>query len=601
MTNLTPFPFQKRALSWLAPRECAILALEQGLGKTVVAALDVEAPAIVVCTAVMKYTWLDELALWRPDLKVQVIDSPRTKVDPSCDVHVINYDILHKVVLPWPRTLVVDEAQKIKTATTVRTKQVLAMVPRVDRIRFLTGTPMLSRPVELFPMLSAIGAVAPNWDRFTRRYCAAWDTPWGNRDVSGASNLDELAEVLAPFMLRMTKKQVAPDLPDKTYRLVTLPGVVGKKEVEFLEYEKRHLRLPENPIDFQAISDIRRVHAEKKLPHAIDYLRGLLEGQDEGWKLVVFAHHRASVEAISEALRAYGVVSIMGGTPAKAARDRVQAFQTSRKVRVFVGQTQAAGEGITLTAAHHVVLVEPSWVPGEIAQAVDRCHRLTTRFPVTADLLAVQGSIDARMLMRVLEKQDVIDQVIKETKMADFTKIVTLMGYISESFNQLGHEFEKLALETGAEAPAAAEEKPARRSRRAEAEEQPEEKPARRSRRAEVEEEEQPEETAARSSRRAAKDEDEEPAPRSRKATKDEEPADEEPAPRSRRGAAAKEDEKPKGPTLADVRRVSSKLIAARKRDILQEILEDFKASDLADLAEADYAEFIKEVELELK
>lgn len=555
-----------------------------GLGKTVVACLDLVPPAVVVCTAAMKYTWLEELNLWRPSLKVQVIDSPWTKIDKAADVHVINYDIAGKVKLPWPETLVVDEAQKIKTPTAKRTKVVLGMAGAAERVRFLSGTPMLSRPVELFPILSALGVVSPNWDRYTRRYCAAWETPWGSRDVSGASNLDELAEIVAPVMLRLTKKQVAPQLPDKAYRIVALSGDVTSREVEFLDYLDHNLELPKNPVAFQAISDIRRVHAERKLPQAIDYIKDLLDQSDKDFKLVVFAHHRASVEGLSAALKDYGVVTVMGGMSAQSIQDCVKAFQNSSKVRVFVGNLQAAGEGLTLTAAHHVVIVEPSWVPGEIHQAADRCHRLTTKFPVTVDLLTVQGSIDARMLLRVLEKTETIDQVIKETKMAKATTTPTSpFANLAGMFRAMADELESIVIGTTTNsAPDEEAPKTTRRSRSA-----PE-----------------PEDEAPKSTRRSrsAKDEDEEapkPARRSRSAKDEDEDEEEEKPTRSSRRSSKDEDEKG-APALGDVRRVASKLIAARKRDILQEILEDFDAADIADLKEADYAEFITEVEKEL-
>ena len=555
-----------------------------GLGKTVVAALDLVPPAVVVCTAAMKYTWLAELNLWRPGLKVQVIDTPRTKIDKTADVHIVNYDIAGKVKLPWPETLVVDEAQKIKTPTAKRTKVVLGMASAAERVRFLSGTPMLSRPAELFPILSTLGAVSSNWDRYTRRYCAAWETPWGSRDVSGASNLDELAKIVAPVMLRLTKKQVAPQLPSKTYRIVALSGDVTSREVDFLDYLDHNLELPKNPVAFQAISDIRRVHAERKLPQAIDYIKDLLDQSDKDFKLVVFAHHRASVEGLSAALKAYGVVTVMGGMSAQSIQDSVNAFQNSGKVRVFVGNLQAAGEGLTLTAAHHVVIVEPSWVPGEIHQAADRCHRLTTKFPVTVDLLTVQGSIDARMLFRVLEKTETIDQVIKETKMTKATKTPTSpFANLAGMFRAMADELETIVLDTAADSIPDEDEAP---------------KSTRRSRTAKDEDE------APKSTRRSrtAKDEDndEEPKPARRSRTaKDEEDEEEAPKP-ARRSRSAKEEPEKGEPALGDVRRVASKLIAARKRDILQEILEDFDAADIADLKEADYAEFITEVEKEL-
>lgn len=435
---LTPFPFQKRALKWLSSRKMAIVALEQGLGKTVVASVDAVPPVLIICTNAMKYRWKHELNLWRPDLKVQVIDNVRTAIDWTCNVWIINYDIVWKYSLPKPHTLIVDESHKVKSASAKRTVSVLQWVDHAERVRFLSGTPMPNRPIELFPILEKIheGVRHMGWYGYVRRFCAAWRMPWNNQlNVGGASNLDELCDLTSDVMIRMTKAQVAKELPSKTYRVIELDGRVTKREQElWKEFEKANLVLPVNSIAFQAISDIRKLHAERKLPQCVTYLKDLLD-EDETKKVVVFAHHRETVEALEEALSSYGVVKIYGGTKPQDAFDHVQAFQNDVSVRVFVGNIQSAGEGITLTAASHVVFVEPSWVPGEIAQAADRCHRFGQTLPVTVDLLTVQGSIDAQMLWSVLGKIEVIDQVVKETDIMDYGKIAELLRALADEFD----------------------------------------------------------------------------------------------------------------------------------------------------------------------
>lgn len=435
---LKPFPFQRKALKWLSSRKMAIVALEQGLGKTVVASVDAVPPVLIICTNAMKYRWKHELNLWRPDLKVQVIDNVRTKIDWSCNVWIINYDIVWKYALPKPHTLIVDESHKVKSPGAKRTMSVLQWVDHAERVRFLSGTPMPNRPIELFPILEKIhdGVRHMGWYGYVRRFCDAWRMPWNNElNVSGASNLEELCDLTSDVMIRLTKAQVAKELPSKTYRIIELDGRITKQEQElWKEFEKANLVLPVNSIAFQAISDIRKLHAQRKLPQCITYLKDLLD-EDETKKVVVFAHHRETVEALEEALTGYGVVKVYGGTKPQDAFDYVQAFQNDGKVRVFVGNIQSAGEGITLTAANHVVFVEPSWVPGEIAQAADRCHRFGQTLPVTVDLLTVQGSIDAQMLWSVLGKLEVIDQVVKETEIMDHSKIAELLRALADEFD----------------------------------------------------------------------------------------------------------------------------------------------------------------------
>jgi SWI/SNF-related matrix-associated actin-dependent regulator 1 of chromatin subfamily A len=95
----------------------------------------------------------------------------------------------------------------------------------------------------------------------------------------------------------------------------------------------------------------------------------------------------------------------------------VDRFQDpTSKTRVFLGQTEAAGVGLNLTAASHVVFAEGSWVPSTLEQAADRAHRIGTKKNVTADLLTISGSIDEHMLRRALEKRKVVDQIMPQNE-----------------------------------------------------------------------------------------------------------------------------------------------------------------------------------------
>lgn len=448
------FPFQEEAVEWLSSRPKAILALEQGLGKTVVAACDLQPPATVFSTAAMKHRWALELSKWRPELKSQVLSAQQEipyKCDPDADVFILSFDVSHKVKLRKPKTLIVDECHKIKSLEARRSRAVLAIADRVERVRYLSGTPMLSRPMELYTILSSVGAIhyKMGWKSYARRFCKGWNTPWGTFDASGASNLEDLEEIVSGYMFRKTKTSVLPDLPPKMFRIVEFEGMLDPRENGFLDYYRENLRLPENPIAFQAISDIRRMQAEAKVPEAVRYIKNLLDQGLE--KVVVFAHHRDSVDRIWEALSDYGAVRIKGGTSPRDSFNYVQQFQTSDRVRVFVGNLQSSGEGVTLTRASHVVLVEPSWVPGEIQQAADRCHRIGQESSVLVDLLTVQGSIDAKMLHTALEKTEVIDQVIRETETEE--RVCMNTKRIAELLRELADEFDGADV-SGAAAPA---------------------------------------------------------------------------------------------------------------------------------------------------
>lgn len=105
-------------------------------------------------------------------------------------------------------------------------------------------------------------------------------------------------------------------------------------------------------------------------------------------------------------------VSITGSTPIGDRQAIVDRFQTDPDCRVFIGNIMAAGVGITLTAAWHVVFVELDWVPGNMSQAEDRCNRIGQRNSVLCEHLVIQGSIAATMAKRLVSKQNVIDSAL---------------------------------------------------------------------------------------------------------------------------------------------------------------------------------------------
>jgi hypothetical protein len=119
-----------------------------------------------------------------------------------------------------------------------------------------------------------------------------------------------------------------------------------------------------------------------------------------------------------EALAAENIaaVSLTGDTPMQTRQDNVDRFQNGKNCRVFVGNIQAAGVGITLTAASHVIFTELDWVPGNMTQAEDRCHRIGQHDSVLVQHLVLEGSLSARMAKVLIEKQDVIDRALDRGK-----------------------------------------------------------------------------------------------------------------------------------------------------------------------------------------
>ena len=265
-----------------------------------------------------------------------------------------------------------------------------------------------------------------SWWTYIHKYCDARRTPFG-LDYSGASNLDELQENLrSTVLLRRLKKDVLTELPAKRRQILELPQngssrQVKKEATAWEHHEKllqeldtvldaeqaRNLRA-ERQVAFEELSKCRLDTARAKLPQVIDYLTDLADSVE---KIVVFVHHREIAEGIMAAFEGRAVEAT--GRIAVDDRQRaVEEFQENPGCQFFVGSIHAAGTGITLTAAAHVVFAELDWVPANLSQAEDRCHRLGQEKSVSIQHLVIQDSLDARMAELIIEKQGVADAAL---------------------------------------------------------------------------------------------------------------------------------------------------------------------------------------------
>lgn len=437
----TLYPYQEEGVAFLRKHPRALLADQMGLGKTAqiinaINYLPTDAKTIILCPASLKLNWEREAHMWlNSKRRITPILSTRSNIPTDPGITIINYDIiflpnLFKAIMKqdWD-AMVLDEVHYCKNRETKRTlaalggfdkkkrKWVAGIAQKSQRIWALSGTPVPNRPKELYPLCSTLW---PNifkggyWD-FAKRYANAHTTKWG-WDDNGASNLDELnAKLRKAGMLRRLKADVLTDLPDKVRQIIVIPPNT-KTLKEALRSEAPYAQAVAEWLDggpavaFEDMSLIRKQVALAKTPLVVDHLVDLLDGGLD--KVVVFAHHKEVVAELCTQLKAYNPVSIIGDTSNKQRQINVDRFQQEPSVRVFVGNIQAAGVGLTLTAASHVVMAELDWVPGNVTQAEDRCHRIGQKDTVNVQHVVVQGSIDERLVQAIVEKQKIQDQIL---------------------------------------------------------------------------------------------------------------------------------------------------------------------------------------------
>lgn len=435
---------------------------EMGLGKSIEALGIVNAvptikSVLIICPATPKLNWQREARKWlvRP-MSVAIANGSF----PTTDVVIINYEQLGKFraaidARQWD-LLIGDEIHYCKNPNAQRTGNVFgkwdkdkntgAWVQTIKPIAarrkvFLTGTPFLNRPIELWPLLKALDPQGLGKSKltFAKRYCAAYQSSYG-WDFTGASNLPELqAELRARIMIRRLKKDVLKELPAKRRQIIAIApegreaiNAVKRENAAEAEAEKRleALRVAvelskasEDPADyrraveklqeaskvaFEEISKVRHEVALAKIPQLITHLEDCIENQ--GKVVCMIWHHD-----VAQALKAhFGTASVMvtGEVPQGQRMAEVDAFQTDPSKSLFIGSISAAGVAITLTAASLVVFGELWVVPGTMNQAEDRVHRRGQNESVLVQHLVLDGSYDQRASEILVEKQQNLDAAL---------------------------------------------------------------------------------------------------------------------------------------------------------------------------------------------
>ncbi|KAK9934176.1 hypothetical protein M0R45_021328 [Rubus argutus] len=220
----------------------------------------------------------------------------------------------------------------------------------------LSGTPALSRSIELFKQLEALYPdVYKNVHEYGKRYCKG-----GTFGIyQGASNHEELHNLMkATAMIRRLKNDVLSELP------------VKRRQQVFLDLAERDMK------QINALfCEIDTDSAEAKIPAVLDYLGTVIEA---GYKFLVFAHHQSMIDAIHQFLlkKKVGCIRIDGSIPTVERQAYVTEFQEKDSVKAAVLSIKAGGIGLTLTAASTVIFAELLWTPGDLIQAEDRAHRI---------------------------------------------------------------------------------------------------------------------------------------------------------------------------------------------------------------------------------
>jgi SWI/SNF-related matrix-associated actin-dependent regulator 1 of chromatin subfamily A len=435
-----PLEHQKIAIEKLAGSKRFILADDMGLGKTtstIIAALETGVKKIlIICPASLKINWQREIENYT-DRSVYIAEGKNFSQEH--DFIIVNYDILKnfydlkdkeksEIYKSNFDLIIIDEAHYVQNGQAQRTKLVNSFVKSVDKLWLLTGTPMTSRPMNYFNLLSLIESpVAQNWMAYAIRYCQGYQFKAGNRkvwNVTGASNLEELRDRTSRQVLRRLKTEVL-DLPDKIISPVYLrlksklyEGLMG----EYYDwYENKTDESSSLTVQFSKLMKVRQVIAEEKINDTIELAQNII---DQGKKVIIFTNFTNTLNKIADHFGKQAV-RLDGSTSKPMRQHAVDQFQDNEKITVFVGNLKAAGVGLTLTAAEAVIMNDLSFVPSDHSQAEDRAYRYGQKSNVSVYYPIFENTIEGAIYDILIKKKNIFETVMGDNlDKADFIEEV---------------------------------------------------------------------------------------------------------------------------------------------------------------------------------
>ncbi|RDC62498.1 DEAD/DEAH box helicase [Adhaeribacter pallidiroseus] len=438
--------YQKQGLHWLNFLDQfnfgGCLADDMGLGKTIQVLAFILAQRskvnhntnLVVVPTSLLFNWQEEIARFAPTL--QVLTSYGTNRIKTTQ-NLKNYEIIltsYGTLVSDIRVLkeyvfnyvILDESQNIKNPETERYRAVRLLQSRNKLV--LTGTPIENNTFDIYGQLSFACPGLLGSKRYFRDH---YSTPIDK--FKNSQRAAELQRKVSPFILRRTKEQVAPELPDKTEMVIYCQmGLEQRRVYEAAEREIRDYisaqeedELKKNPMHvLRGLTKLRQIcNSPSLLPEGdynvsasvkIETLLEQIESKAPYHKILVFSQFVSMLELIQKELKNRGLAfSVLTGQT-KDRAGAVNKFQENEEVRVFLISLKAGGTGLNLTPADYVYLVDPWWNPAVENQAIDRTYRIGQKKNVVAVRFICPDTVEEKIRKLQEAKKELVKEVIQK-------------------------------------------------------------------------------------------------------------------------------------------------------------------------------------------
>lgn len=438
--------YQRIGLSWLESLKAfelgGILADDMGLGKTVqvLAFLQKEirqkkrnkAPNLIVVPKSLVFNWKSEAEKFVPDLNVMAyVGTDRLETTNQfleSDIVITTYNILRIDYQTFSQVsfnyVILDEAQAIKNPKSQMSRACKRIVG-VHRLA-LTGTPIENSILDLFSIMDFVnpGLVG----RWLKKQFGKGSSP----QEAWATGLEFLNRAFAPIILRRTKEEVLKDLPPKLVN--TLRCELSEEERESYNHLKFHyqmnlskkftqqgfkkskievlealLRLRQISCHPGLINKEHRGRTSAKLEILLEQIEEVIDG---GHKCLVFSQFTSFLRIVRDRLDDKKVKYCYLDGQTSRRQEVVDTFQKSAEFKIFLISLKAGGQGLNLTSADYVFILDPWWNPAAESQAIDRSHRIGQDKKVIAYKLIAKGTVEEKILQLQERKKHLSDAIV---------------------------------------------------------------------------------------------------------------------------------------------------------------------------------------------
>jgi len=449
--NATLREYQKDGFRWLSiltkHNMGGILADDMGLGKTIqiitlLLGDNSNKPSIIVCPKSLIFNWINEFSIFAPSYRVVKIygnQAERSKIINSINpneraVYITSYDSLRNDISLLDdiefNYAVIDEAQYIKNVQALKSKNV-KLINAAHRFA-LTGTPIENNVLDLW---SIFDFIMPGYFEEISAFKSKY--------LSNSNYTEKIAKMVAPFILRRTKKEVLHDLPNKFERIISAEMTMEQRKLyNAMRLEANELLKTSDAFEILPyLTRLRQICVDPQMfvdnyygkSGKMEMLNELItEYVNDNHKILLFSSFVKALEIIKDNLDKNNIryLLLTGDTKAEDRIKYANEFNSNSDIKVFLISLKAGGTGLNLVGADTVIHLDPWWNVSAENQATDRAYRIGQTRNVEVIKIIAEESIEQRVIELQNIKKDIIDKIISNDDKSITGFNIEDIGYI---------------------------------------------------------------------------------------------------------------------------------------------------------------------------